>query len=524
MYDILIKNGEIIDGTSKRPAYLADVAVKGDKIVDIGRLGNVDSEKTIDAQNYVVSPGFIDIQNHSDSYGALFKDASLESLLHQGITTVLLGQCGSSLAPLLRGSLASIQKWTDITGVNVNWSGFGEFYREFSLHGIGPNIASLVGHATLRRDFVGDENRGLTERENKQIMSLYQRSLKEGAWGISIGLEYSHERAAEEKELLELLKLTAAAGGVASFHLRNEEEDIIAAFEEVLFLVKNSGVKAKISHLKVKGAQNIVLAEQLLSSIEKLKNKDIEIYFDVYPYTVTATVLYLLLPDWASDDGKKELLEKLKNQTLKKEIIKELKAKNYPYDKIKVAESLVDRTIIGKSITALAQNQGISAEEAVLNLILASEDRTIVFIDNLNDEILEKLLVHPLAMIATDGSGWQESDRNSKGITHPRSFGTTAKVLSHYVRERKILNLVDAVYKMSGLPAYFMGLKERGSVEVGNKADIVIFDKNNVRDLATFERPYQYPNGIDFVIVNGKVVIEEGRYNGLKTGEVLNRY
>jgi N-acyl-D-amino-acid deacylase len=520
MHDIIIKNGTVIDGTGK-PGFVADLAIRGNTIVAIGNLKNDRASREIDASGLVVSPGFIDVQNHSDSYGALFAHPSLESMLYQGITTIVVGQCGSSLAPLLKGSLSSIQKWTSIAGVNVNWLSVSEFMREFGKRGLGTNLATLVGHATLRRDFTGDDSRPLSNREKIQISRLYERSLKEGAWGISIGLEYSHERSAEEAELLDLLSITAKRNAVASFHLRSEGANTPAALHEILYLARQSGAKIKVAHFKKRDEANISFMQDLLYEIEKQQAEQGGIYFDVYPYTTSTLVLYLLLPEWASEGGRKMLISRLKNEQTRSEIIIEMRKSNVRYDHIIIASGPIDRTLIGRSIAELATNQNRSPEEVVFDLLLASDDQITVFYKNLDEKILELLISHPRAMIATDGEGAQLDDRRKKGLVHPRSFGTTARTLGHYVRDKRLISLENAVFKLSGFPAEFMGIKNRGRLVRGAYADVVVFDPAKIGDNSTLENPYKYPSGIPFVIVNGIFAIEDSHFSGAQAGQII---
>lgn len=522
MYDILIKNATVVDGSGAK-AFRGDVGVKEDKISAVGELKREKGRREIDATGLVVAPGFIDIQNHSDSYGALLAHPALESMLYQGITTVLVGQCGSSLAPLLKGSLASIQKWASIEGVNVDWLSAAEFFRVIEAKKLGVNLATLVGHATLRRDFALDAPRSLTEKEKRQVERLYQRSLREGAWGLSVGLEYTHERPADEQELIDLLTLTAQGRGVASFHLRDEGREVAAAIQEVIYLTRKSGAKVKISHFKKKLESNPEFAKELLLMVEKAAADGLEICFDVYPYAVSATVLYLLLPEWASEGGRADLLQKIKNETLRKEIIDKLRSYSLPYEKITIAAGSLDSTFIGKTVAELARRRAAPAEEIILDLLSASEDRVVVFFKNLHEPIVELFLAHPQAMISSDGSGQRIGKHNPKELAHPRSFGTTARVLGHYVRERKIFPLETAVYKMSGLPAKFLGLAKRGLIKTGNYADLVLFDPNKIADLATFENPYRRPQGISLVIVNGRVTIDNDKLADQLAGRVLRK-
>lgn len=521
-FDVIIKNGTVVDGTG-RPGFKADVGIIGDKIFDIGNLSKAKPKTEIDASGQVVAPGFIDAQNHSDSYGNLLRDNRLESLTRQGITTILMGQCGSSLAPLLKGSLSSIQKWASVEGINVNWKSAAEFFEVMSRRSSGVNLATLVGHATLRRDFVGDASRPLTPREELQMMSLLKRSLQEGAYGASIGLAYTHERLATEEEIHRLLKVVRGYNGVVSFHLRNEGAEIFSSLNEVFSFLRHTPVKSKISHLKILGEKNPAAVEKLLRMLEVASRDGLGAYFDVYPYNASAVVLYLLLPEWATLGGKAELVKKIKNKNIRADIARDLETKNYPYEKITIATTALGQNFIGRSLAQIARDQGTSGPEAVLNLILAARDQVVVFWHDLDENILDMLIKHPHAMIATDGSGYSQMDRFSKQVPHPRSFGTTARVLGKYVRERKILSLETAVYKMTASPAGWMGLAGRGTLVKNNFADIVVFDPQTVKDLADYDNPFKYPQGINYVIVNGRIAVKNGGYQNILAGRMLRR-
>ncbi|MEK7500667.1 MAG: D-aminoacylase [Patescibacteria group bacterium] len=519
-FDIIIRNGLVIDGTGKRAAYQANVAIHGDKIFAVGSLHGARGETEIDASGLAVAPGFVDIQNHSDSYGSLLKNPGLESLVRQGITTVLLGQCGSSLAPLLKGSLASIQKWTAVEGVNVNWSSMAEFLATLSQKPTSVNTATLVGHATLRRDLAGDAARPLNHKEQLQMAALLKRSLQEGAYGFSVGLAYSHERLATEEELLGLLKIIEAERAVASFHLRNEAEEIISALNEVIGLLHHAPVKSKISHFKILGEKNPANAEKILRMLEEAQRDGLPLYFDVFPYNASAMVLYLLLPEWAALGGRNQLISRIKTPGIKKDMIRDLTQKNYPYQNIVVASSTLGPNFLGKSIAEIAVSQNTSPEEAVLNLIAASRDQVVVFWHGLEEDIVEMFLKHPLAMIASDGSGYSSSDRLDL-IPHPRCFGMSARVLGHFVRERKMLTLEEAVHKMSGQPAQWLGLKNRGLVAKNHQADVVVFNPQTINDEATYANPFRYPSGVEHVLINGQVAFSSSGSDTRPAGQVI---
>lgn len=525
MYDILIKNATIIDGT-KKIKYPADLAVVDNKIKKIGKIQGARAQKTIDASGLFLAPGFIDLNNHSDTYLTLFTIPDLESLLRQGITTILGGNCGSSLAPLVEGdTLKSVQKWADIAEINLNWLTFKEFLEELGKRKIGVNFGSLVGHSTLRRGILEDEFRLLKPKELKTIKDLLELALKQGAFGLSTGLAYSHAKVAPTKEIVELTEIVGKYKGLYASHIRGEAEELLPAIKETIEIGKKTNVSIEISHLKAMGKKFWLNMEKAIELIEKAREEKVNINFDIYPYNITGSVLYILLPDWVAEGGRKMLLKRLKDPSVKAKVIKEMQEKkDYEYDKITIAMSPIDRTFIGKKITEIAQAQDISVEEAIINMLVASEGRIITFLDTLNKDNVELGLSHPLSFIASDGSGYNtQYYQNNKELVHPRCFGAFPRFLGTYVRDKEILDWEEAIYKISGGPAQKIGLKKRGLIKKGYWADLVLFNPEKIIDRATFENPYQYAEGIEYVLVNGIIAVEKGMYTGEKAGQVLKR-
>ena len=522
MYNIIIRNGTVVDGTGKEK-YLADVAVKDGKIAKIGKMKWVRGKKEIDATGKIVSPGFIDIHNHSDSYWRLFLGPQLASLVHQGITTIIGGNCGASIAPLSSGKIIeSVQKWADIKEVNVNWLSMGEFREEMSKRKLGLNFATLVGHGTLRRGIVGDEMRRLAKNELEIFKNTLERSLEDGALGFSAGLAYSHERDAKWDELEAMLEVVARYGKIFSLHLRDEGKDIISAISEAVDLAKESGATLQISHFKVMGERNWPLAEKALCKIEEAQKSGIDVSFDIYPYTQTGSVLYLYLPAWAAEGGKKMLLRRLKEKHLREKIVSEMKEiHEYQYEKAIVAISSLDKNLPERRISKIAEARGISAEEVIVDLLIASEGRVITLLDCLGEENVKKAIAHPLAIIASDGAGYDIAHKDTGEIVHPRCFGTFPRVLGKYVREEKLLTLEEAVKKMTSMPAKKMGLADRGILRKDSIADIVIFDSEKIIDKSTVEEPYQYSQGVSEVIVNGKMVLDKSELTGEMVGKFI---
>lgn len=523
MYDIIIKNGTLIDGTGE-PMYRADIGIKNDKIVKIGELHNEKADLEIDALERLICPGFVDVNNHSDTYWQIFSNPNLESLIYQGITTIIGGNCGSSLAPLLGAkAIASVQKWSDVSITSLDWLSMEEFLDVVGRKKLSVNFATLVGQATLRRSVLGDEMRNLNPKEIEFLAKKLAQALKDGALGMSSGLIYTHARSTTVDELIELSKNIEKYNGVYVTHMRNESKDIIASVEESIEIARKSKAKLHISHLKVMGEESWVLMDRVLDTISRANEVGSDVTFDVYPYTNTGSVLYTLLPDWATDGGKKMMLSRLKDPAIRAKVIAEMRESGIDYSKIEIAISPLNKTLSRRKIADIAVSQEKSAEDAVIDILIASEGRVIILMDVLSEDNIEKAILHPASFIATNGSGYREDHGKTGEVVHPRSFGTFPRILSKYVLGKRILSWEEAVKKMTSLPAQKFGLEKRGQLKEKYFADIVIINRDEIRDLATPENPYQYNKGIDFVLVNGQIVLQGGNYNNVRNGYVIRR-
>lgn len=522
MFDILIKNGTVIDGTGGKKIY-ADVGIKKDKIKDIGDLSVAEGEKEIDAEDLYVAPGFIDIQNHSDSYYTLFTQPHLESLVNQGVTTIIGGNCGSSLAPLVEGKdIESIQKWANIKDVHANWLYVREFLIELEKKKIPINFGTLVGHSTLRRGLIKDDVRRLSYEELRIMENSLKQSLEQGVFGMSTGLAYTHAKLASSHEIIRLLKVVKDYGGIHALHLRDEKDNLDKSFEEAVYIAKHSDVPLRISHLKAMGRKNWSLMEKILDNLI-LVNQDVKIYFDIYPYNSIASVLYIFLPDWATKGGRKQMLKRLEDASIRKTIIKEMEQGKFDYSKIIIANTLADHSFIGKSIKELAQNQSSGEVQAIINILRASQGQVIVFIDNLSEDNLIKAMKSEFSIFASDSAGYALDYFKTGELVHPRSFGAFPRILGLYAREKKVISWEKAIYKMTGLPAEFLKIKDRGIIKIGNMADITIFNPKTIADKADYSNPFQHSEGIEFVIINGQTVIDQGIENQVMAGRVIGR-
>jgi len=523
MYDIIIKNGTLIDG-SGQPMYRADIGIKDDKIIKIGELHNEKADMEIDASERLVCPGFVDVNNHSDTYWQIFTNPDLESLVYQGITTIIGGNCGSSLAPLLGAkAIASVQKWSDVSQTSLDWLTMEEFLDVLERKKLSVNFATLVGQATLRRSVLGDDMRNLNPKEVEFLAKKLAQALKDGALGMSSGLLYTHARSTTIDELVELSKTIEKYNGVYVTHMRNEDKDLLSSVEESIEIARNSKVKLHISHLKVMGEKNWGLMEKALDAISRANEVGLDVTFDVYPYTNTGSVLYTLLPDWATDGGKKMMLSRLKDSAIRAKVVAEMRESGIDYSKIEIAISPLNKTLARRKMADIALSQGKSVEDAVIDILIASEGRVIISMDVLSEENIEKAIVHPASFIATNGSGYRDDHGKTGEIVHPRSFGTFPRILSKYVLGKRILGWEEAVRKMTSLPAQKFSLEKRGELKEKYFADIVIINRDEIKDLATPENPYRYNKGIDFVLVNGQIILQNGVYNNSRHGSVIRR-
>lgn len=521
MFDLIIKNGSIIDGTGAE-MYHGDVGVREDKIVKIGDLHGEHAEMEIDALGKVVCPGFLDVNNHSDSYWQLFLCPNLNSLLYQGITTIVCGNCGSSLSPLTNPkNIETIQKWVDLRQVSVNWLKTGEFLDYLSKKKMPINFATLSGHGTLRRGIIGDENRTLNPKELESVKKNLSDSMREGSFGMSTGLIYSHARIAPTEELVELAKIVRENGGVYASHIRGEGGELLGALEEAIRVAQESGVKLHISHLKAMGEGNWPKMREALDMIDHARSVGVDISFDVYPYTSTGSVLYALLPAWVSEGGKKSMLHRLRDKNIRQKILLEMRESDVDWSKVEISISPLNKTLARRKITEVAASQEKSVEEAVLEMLLACEGRIIATMEVLDEENVRMALKHPLSFIASNGAGYSVNHKSTGEVVHPRSFGTFSKLFSQYVRTSGILSWEEAVWKVTGGPAEKFGIGKRGVLKEGNFSDIVILDKEKISSPASLDNPYQYSSGIEYVFVNGKAVIYDSQETGMKNGSVL---
>ena len=523
MYDIIIRNGIIINGSGE-PATRVDIGIKDDLISKIGDLYDERAAVDIDVNGKIVCPGFIDVNNHSDTYWRIFLTPHLESLIYQGVTSIIGGNCGTSLAPLASPeTIDAIQKWVEVKKININWLRLKDLFTILSDKKLSPNFGTLIGHATLRRGIIGDLVRSLSPKETEFLGKNLEKAMKEGALGMSTGLIYSHARLAPYEELLALARIVKKYDGVYATHIRSEQEEFLEAIKEALQIARESGVKLQISHLKVISEKNWSKMDEALELISKAKEEGIDVTFDVYPYTSTGSVLYSFLPAWVSEGGKKIMLHRLKDPVIRAKVIEEMRASGFDYSKINIAISPLNKTLTRHSIAEIARSQEKSVEDAVVDILIVAEGMVITSIEVLSEDNIRKALKNPLSFVATNGAGYDVFHAKTGERVHPRNFGSFTKVLAKYVRAEKLLSWEEAINKMTGAPASKFNLKKRGLLKKGNFADIIVLDQDIIASPASTENPYQYSEGVDLVMINGEIVLRDGKYNGNRNGQVLRR-
>ncbi|MFZ2300149.1 MAG: D-aminoacylase [Candidatus Moraniibacteriota bacterium] len=524
MYDIIIKNGTVVDG-SGRPMYRADVAVRDGRIAAIGDLPRAHAERVIDATGQYVAPGFVDVNNHSDTYWRLLAYPQLESLLYQGVTTIIGGNSGASLAPLTDPEIIrSIQKWTDVEKINFNWLSMKDFLREVERRRPAVNFATLVGHGTLRRGAMKDKTRTITPDEIDIMQQMLRSAMNEGAIGLSTGLLYTHARGAGMRELSALAKTAVSQGGAYVTYVRDEGAGLVKSVEEAIAVARNSGAPLHISHLKAVGKSNWHLMDEAFNLIETAALNDIRISFDVYPYTTTGSVLYTLLPEWVTHEGRKMMLERLKDPGVRNTVLRDMRKAGTDYSQLLISASTLSKMLSRHRISDIAALQGKTPEETVLDFLRASNGQAIVSMEALSEKNVLKAIQHPFSVISSNGIGYDISHADTGELVHPRNFGTFPKVFAEYVRRQKAISWEEAVHKMSGKPAMQFRLEKRGLLQEGYFADIVVFQPETIADRATMEAPYQYATGMSWIIVNGSIAMAEGALlSGNRFGMVLRR-
>lgn len=526
----LIKNARIIDGSGS-PWFRGNVLVEGDTIAAVGNLKNVQADLILDAAGKVLAPGFIDIHTHSDI--PLVADYRGMSHITQGVTTNVIGNCGNSAAPLSDRNIVNARAAlrANYPDLEVEWCSLSDYLDVLADGGTSINVIPLVGQGTVRGAVMGYEDRTPTAEELDQMRQLVAQAMEDGAFGMSSGLIYVPGVYASTAEVVELAKVVASYGGIYASHIRGENDTLIGAVAEAIHIGEKAGLPVQIAHFKAMGRHMWGTSKQTLQMVEAARERGVQVTCDQYPYNASATGLAAYLPTWAHIGGKDELLRRLKDQTERDKMTREILSgtdewvscyKGVGWDNTLITRCS-DCELEGHSVADIAKLRGLDEFETAYDLLIENDGQVQVVYFTIGDDDLERIMCHPAVMIGSDSSAVAIDGPTGKGKPHPRSLGTFSRVLGHYVRGKKLITLESAVHKMTAFPAQTLGLFDRGLVRPGMKADLVVFDPETVSDRATYTNPWQYAVGVEHVFVNGELTYSEGKHQGAKAGRVLRR-
>jgi len=497
-YDILIRNARVIDGTGN-PWFHSNIAIRDGRIAAIGRLEGATAARVIDAAGRVAAPGFIDVHTHVE--GTIEKVPRADNYLLDGVTTIVTGNCG--------GSTEDVGRW----------------FARLEQLGIGVNVATLIGHNTVRRQVMGTENRHATPEELARMKELVHAAMAQGAVGLSTGLIYIPGAYAPTEEVVELAKSAAVYGGVYASHMRDEGAQILEAIHEAARVGEQAGMPVQISHFKIDTPRLWGFSEKSIALVEDYRRRGVDVTVDQYPYDHSSTNLGITLPAWALAGGADALRERLSNPETRARIAAEMKQRlqdlGHPdYSYAIVARFEKEPSWEGKNLAEITRLRGLEASvdnqvETIFH-ILGNGGAQMIY-HSMSETDIERILRYPNTAIASDGG----VRIFGEGMPHPRSYGTNARVLAEYVRKRGVLTLEDAIRRMTSLPARTFRFRDRGLVREGFAADLVIFDPARVQDKATYTQPHQYSEGFDYVLVNGVIMVDNGSLTDARGGRVL---
>ena len=498
--DFIIRNGKLIDGKGNQWQY-KDVAIQGNQIVAVGNLKNWQAKREIDAKGLIIAPGFIDVHGHLE--GGETRNPLASNFLYDGVTTVITGNCG--------GSADNLKTYFD----------------KLDSIGMSINIASLIGHNNIRKQVMGTANRHATEAELQQMEKITTQAMKDGAVGMSTGLIYIPGTYAPTEEVVRLAKVVAANGGVYASHIRNEENQVVAAVNEAIHVGRAANIPVEISHFKISGQNNWGRSKETIPLVINARKEGIDVTIDQYPYTASSTQLSVLLPNWVLSDGQDSIFARLKNPVIRKKVTSEILGilkkrgiKHFTY--AVVANYKSDSTYNGKDIEAiniLRGNKNKALDEAETIIQMMENGGAQMIYHGMNETDVTAIMQYPFNMFASDAG----IAMKGYGKPHPRAYGTNSRVLGRYVRELGVLNLEEAIRRMTSLPASKFNIDKRGVIQEGYFADIVVFDADEVSDRSTFEDAHQYAKGFKYIWVNGALSLDESAQVPIKKGIAIRK-
>lgn len=517
-YDLIIRNGHIADGSGEA-SYLGDVAINADTIAAIGNLAKAKSANEIDATGLTIAPGFINMLSWANE--SLIEDGRSQGDIRQGVTLEVLGE-GHSMGPLNEVMKEEMEQDQGLINYNIEWRSLGEYLEFLEKKGISTNVASFVGNGTLREFVLQYENRVPTRDEMDIMKRLTREAMEEGAVGLSSSLIYVPSGHAKTDEIIELAKVVAEYDGMYISHIRNEEGGLLNAVQELITIAEAAKITSEIYHFKASGNANWHLLDSAIQLVNNAREKGLPVTTDMYMYNASSTGLNVLLPAWAKEGGHAATMKLIEQKDKRQQMMKEVDFHVPPENILMVGFRKKEmRSNIGKTLADIAIERKISPEEAIVDLIYEDDSRIQVVYFSMSEENIKKKLALPYMSICSDAGSYTNEGIFLEQSTHPRAYGSFARLLGKYVREEKVVSLENAIYKLTTLPANNLKLKKRGALKEGFFADITVFDAETIKDNATFEEPHQYATGMQHVFVNGVQVLKDGEHTGAFPGRVV---
>jgi len=528
-YDVVIRNGNIYDGSGSAP-IAGNLAMRGDTIAVVGASAGARGRIEIDARGQAIAPGFINMLSWATE--SLIVDGRSQADIRQGVTLEVFGE-GWSMGPLNEAMKKEARERQDDIKFEIEWTTLAEYLDSLVRRGISPNIASFIGAATVRIHELGYEDRAPDTAELERMKNLVRQAMREGAMGVGSSLIYAPAFYAKTDELIELNKAAAEFGGMYISHMRSEGNQLLEAVDELITIAREAGVPAEIYHLKAAGQPNWPKMDAVLAKVNAARAAGLKITADLYTYPAGATGLNAMMPPWVQEGGHKKWVERLQDPAIRQRVLAEMRTPSNEWENLGILVGSPERIILsafrndalkpltGKTLSEVARMRGKSPEETAMDLVIEDDSRVGAVYFLMSEENIRKQIREPWLSFGSDAESAAPEGVFLKSNPHPRAYGTFARLLGKYVREEKVISLQEAIRRLTSLPATNLKLDRRGMLRQGYFADVVVFDPQNIRDHATFEKPHQYSTGVTHVFVNGVQVLRDGEHTGAKPGRVL---
>lgn len=528
-YDIILRGGTIYDGGGGRP-FVGDVGLRGDRIAAVGDLGGARAAQEIDAAGLAVAPGFINMLSHSQV--ALLQDGRSQGEIRQGVTLQVMGE-GTSMGPLSPAMKAEMAEMQGDIKYEVAWTTLGEFLQHLEARGVSCNVASFIGAATPRIHVLGRTARAPTPDELARMQALVRQAMEEGAMGVSSALIYAPGVYAKTDELIALCRAAAPYGGIYISHLRSEGNQLLESLEELITIAREAGMPAEVFHLKAAGQANWPKLDAVIRRIEAARAEGLAITADMYTYTAGSTGFDAAMPPWVQEGGYRAWAERLRDPAIRERVRREMSTPTNDWENLYLAAGSAEKVLLvgfrnpalksltGKTLAEVARMRGLSPEETAMDLVVEDGSRVQVVYFLMSEENVRRQIALPWMAFCSDAASQAPEEPFIRSSTHPRAYGSFARLLGKYVRDEQVIPLEEAVRRLTSFPAANLKLKDRGALKPGAFADVVVFDAGKIQDHATYENPHRYATGMVHVFVNGVQVLAGGEHTGAKPGRFV---